>query len=119
MADRHPLQNAFAPLLIPLSLAYGGAVKARRRMAGWGIPSPYLPPRPCVSVGNISWGGTGKTPVTDWLLDWADARNLRAVVLTRGYGAKAPFRPFPVTADADPAHSGDVPSCWPGFIPMP
>lgn len=109
MADRHPLQNAFAPLLIPLSLAYGGAVKARRRMAGWGIPSPYLPPRPCVSVGNISWGGTGKTPVTDWLLDWADARNLRAVVLTRGYGAKAPFRPFPVTADADPAHSGDEP----------
>lgn len=109
MARRHPLQNVLAPLLLPLSLLYGGAALARRRLADHGFPSSRFFFRPCVSVGNISWGGTGKTPVTDWLLDWADARGLRAAVLTRGYGAKAPFRPFPVSADAHPAHSGDEP----------
>lgn len=109
MARRHPLQNTLAPLLLPLSLIYGGAALARRRLAEHGLPPACFFSRPCVSVGNISWGGTGKTPVTDWLLDWAGARGLRAAVLTRGYGAKAPFRPFPVNADASPAHSGDEP----------
>lgn len=109
MARRHPLQNTLAPLLLPLSRVYGGAALLRRRLAERGLPAARFFSRPCVSVGNISWGGTGKTPVTDWLLDWAGARGLRAAVLTRGYGAKAPFRPFPVTADASPAHSGDEP----------
>lgn len=109
MARRHPLQKTFAPLLLPLSLIYGAAALSRRRLAERGLPPARFFSRPCISVGNISWGGTGKTPVTDWLLDWADARGLRAAVLTRGYGAKAPFRPFPVTANASPAHSGDEP----------
>lgn len=109
MAIRHPLQNTLAPLLYPLSLMYGGAALARRRLTERGALSAWLPPQPCVSVGNISWGGTGKTPVTDWLLDWAITRGLRPAVLTRGYGATPPFRPFPVTPDARPSHSGDEP----------
>lgn len=109
MAIRHPLQDILAPVLAPLALAYGGVTLLRRRLTERGVLPSRPPARPCVSVGNISWGGTGKTPVTDWLLDWAEARGLRPAVLTRGYGARPPCRPFPVTSDADPAHSGDEP----------
>lgn len=109
MAHRHPLQNVLGPLLRPFSLLYGGAALARRRLAEQGFPPSALPPRPCVSVGNISWGGTGKTPVIDWLLSWSGHQGLRAAVLTRGYGAHPPFLPFPVTPDARPADAGDEP----------
>ena len=86
MAKRHPLQNILAPLLLPLSLLYGLGGSFRRHLARNGTLRQWKPPRPCISVGNISWGGTGKTPVTDWLLSQASKRNLRAAVLTRGYG---------------------------------
>ncbi len=41
-----------------------------------------------VSVGNITVGGTGKTPMIDWFLDFCSEVNLRPAVLTRGYGAR-------------------------------
>ena len=64
MAERHPLQNILAPILLPLSLLYGFGGSLRRRMTRCGLLRQWKPPRPCASVGNISWGGTGKTPVT-------------------------------------------------------
>ena len=39
-----------------------------------------------ISIGNISWGGTGKTPFTIWLAGRLQARGLRVSILTRGYG---------------------------------
>lgn len=45
------------------------------------------PPLPTVSVGNLSVGGTGKTPVVRALAKWYEARDHRAGVVTRGYGA--------------------------------
>lgn len=109
MARRHPLQDALAPLLAPLSLLYGRAALARRRLTRRGLFSVWTPPRPCVSVGNISWGGTGKTPVTDWILTEAARRGLTAVVLTRGYGSRPPVLPLRVTPDLPAAHAGDEP----------
>ena len=84
MAKRHPLQNILAPLLLPLSVLYGAAGSWKRARA----KVCWKPEHPCIAIGNISWGGTGKTPVTDWLLSWADRKSLRPAVLTRGYGAK-------------------------------
>ncbi|MBQ8743556.1 MAG: tetraacyldisaccharide 4'-kinase, partial [Mailhella sp.] len=83
MAKRHPLQNLLAPLLLPLSWLYGAAGRWKRARS----QVRWKPKSPCVAVGNILWGGTGKTPVTDWLLSWADRHDIRAAVLTRGYGA--------------------------------
>ena len=105
MAKRHPLQNILAPLLLPLSLLYGaaGCWKRARSKVKW------KPARPCIAIGNISWGGTGKTPVTDWLLSWADRKNLRAAVLTRGYGAKPSRLPLLVEPATPACECGDEP----------
>lgn len=43
---------------------------------------------PVVSVGNITAGGTGKTPFVAWLARWFRERHLRVVLISRGYGAK-------------------------------
>ena len=105
MAKRHPLQNILAPLLLPLSLLYGVAGRWKRAltMVRWKSS------RPCVAIGNISWGGTGKTPVTDWLLAWADRKGLRAAVLTRGYGAKPSRLPLLVESGTPASECGDEP----------
>ena len=109
MAKRHPLQNALAPLFLPLSVLYGAAGSLKRRLTKRGILKSWRPPRPCVAVGNISWGGTGKTPVTDWLLSWADRKALSAAVLTRGYGAKPSHLPLKVEHGTPASECGDEP----------
>ena len=109
MAKRHPLQNVLAPLLLPLSVLYGLGGLCRRTLVRRGVLKCWKPPRPCISIGNISWGGTGKTPVTDYLLTWAEERNLRAAVLTRGYKAKPSHLPLRAAPGVPAAECGDEP----------
>jgi tetraacyldisaccharide 4'-kinase len=61
----------------------------------------------CVSVGNIAWGGSGKTPLASWLLRLAEAGGARPAVLTRGYGGRTETRPLPVKPWTSPEESGD------------
>ncbi len=65
---------------------------------------------PVIVVGNISVGGTGKTPFTIWLVEQLRAHGLRPGVISRGYGGKAPRYPLRVTAETSPAHCGDEPA---------
>lgn len=69
----------------------------------------FRPSRPVVSVGNIAWGGTGKTPLVDWLLHWAGARGLNPAVLTRGYGARPGSVPLLVGSQHTAEEAGDEP----------
>lgn len=69
----------------------------------------WRPPAPCISVGNIRWGGTGKTPLCQWLLQWAKTSGLQSVVLTRGYKAAPPGVPFLVRPNSPPGQAGDEP----------
>lgn len=64
---------------------------------------------PVVSVGNISMGGTGKTPVCALLAEYYAEKGKKPVILTRGY--KSGVRKFPhlVSKDDDPAVCGDEP----------
>jgi len=47
---------------------------------------------PVVSVGNLTLGGTGKTPLVEWLARWFRARGVRVAIISRGYGAQAASR---------------------------
>lgn len=109
MAKRHPLQNALAPLLLPLSLLYGLGGHIRRSLCRDRHSGQWRPSRPCISIGNISWGGTGKTPVTDWLLADASRKGLHAAVLTRGYGAQPSHLPLRAAAGVPASECGDEP----------
>ncbi len=81
----------------------------RRALYEKGALARHTPSRPCVAVGNIAWGGTGKTPFVSWLLDWAGQQSLHAVVLTRGYGAHPGGAPLLVRPDSPPEQAGDEP----------
>lgn len=107
MAKRHPAQNALAPLLLPLSRLYGAGMEFWRRAYAAGRLQTYHSPIPCISVGNISWGGTGKTPVIQYLLDWAATSKLRAGVLIRGYKAHPQKPPLLVTPYTPVKECGD------------
>ncbi len=105
-----PLQRRLRPLLGPAAAVYGAALRLRAaRYASPIPPRPYRAACPVVSVGNIAWGGSGKTPVVDYLLDWAERASVPAVVLTRGYKASPPSLPFSVRPDSDARAAGDEP----------
>lgn len=84
-------------------------MKARRALWEKGVFKSFTPTRPCVAVGNIAWGGSGKTPLVDWILSHTAKQGLGAVVLTRGYGARPPVLPFPVSPTSTAEEAGDEP----------
>jgi len=71
------------PSRSPWQLLYGAAHRARRRY--WATRAARLP-RPVVSVGNLHWGGAGKTPVVAAVAAHLRDRGLQVAVLSRGYG---------------------------------
>lgn len=73
---------------LPLRAAaglYGLAVRARRRAYGLGLLPSGRPPVPVISVGNISIGGSGKTPCVASIVELLRAEGLRPAVVSRGY----------------------------------
>jgi tetraacyldisaccharide 4'-kinase len=74
--------------LATVSLVYGGAMRLRNAKYSAGIGVKRLP-RPVISVGNLTTGGTGKTPVVAWLCDALRTSGERPAVLMRGYKAAA------------------------------
>jgi len=73
-------------LLSPIEMAYRGAVAIR----GWMYDSGFFPVEnfsvPVVSVGNLSVGGTGKTPVAAWIARTLTERGIQPGIVLRGYG---------------------------------
>ncbi len=97
--------------LFPLSLLYCAITKGR---ALWyAQQDPYQRQRPAfkaiIVVGNLTVGGTGKTPMVIWLCDFLRRQNLRPGVVSRGYGGKVVKFSREVTAHSDPAEVGDEP----------
>ena len=73
----------------PLAAAYGLAVRVRNRLFDMGWRRAHRLPAPVLSVGNLTAGGTGKTPAVVWLARALIERGERPAVLLRGYGAAA------------------------------
>ena len=97
-------------LLRPLESLYRRVVRRKRAAFVAGHGEIYRAPVPVIVVGNITVGGTGKTPLILWLIQHCRARGLRVGVVSRGYGAKPPSLPWRVLPDQDAAITGDEPA---------
>jgi tetraacyldisaccharide 4'-kinase len=95
-----------AALLAPVALLYRGAVALRRRGYRLGLFRSERLPVPVVVVGNITVGGSGKTPLTRALADALAARGWHPGIVSRGYGGTN-AAPRAVAADDDPLVVGD------------
>jgi tetraacyldisaccharide 4'-kinase len=71
---------------------YRLAVAWRNRQFDTGRRTAHQVGVPVISVGNLTVGGTGKTPMVEWLVKWFSRHGVRVVVISRGYGAKAGSR---------------------------
>src|SRR5438270_1307607 len=72
-------------LLLPLSWIYGLAVRCKNWMYSAGWLSPRRLRGAVISVGNLTVGGTGKTPMVLWLAKKYLAEGKRVAILSRGY----------------------------------
>jgi tetraacyldisaccharide 4'-kinase len=102
-------RGLLAWLLWPLSLLFRALASLRRiaYRAGWKQRSH--PGVPVVIVGNISVGGTGKTPLLIALTKLLTEHGYRVGIISRGYGGGSAHWPRPVSTDSDPAEVGDEP----------
>jgi tetraacyldisaccharide 4'-kinase len=101
-------ETASPSLLQPLSWLYGAVVALRRRAFNTGFSHTQQAGKPVIVVGNLTVGGTGKTPLVAWLAQQLSARGLRVGLLSRGYG-RSDTRLQRVHADSDWRQVGDEP----------
>ena len=99
--------------LAPLSLLYWLVVVVRNLLFEIGVLRTVKVTVPVVSVGNISVGGTGKTPLIEYLARFFGSRGKKVAVISRGY--KRTTRGYVVVSNgfqrcAEVAESGDEPS---------
>ncbi len=90
------------------SLLYGSVVAARGAMYDTGVLRAYTSKLPVISVGNVTAGGNGKTPLCLYLVEELRSRGMKPVILSRGYGGseKGPYR---VQLSDSPIRVGDEP----------
>ncbi|MBN8431683.1 tetraacyldisaccharide 4'-kinase [Microbulbifer salipaludis] len=92
------------PLLAPLELVFRHGSRLRK------LRNPPEPlPVPVIVVGNITVGGAGKTPLVAELGRWLQERGHKPGIISRGYGGRAKYYPYNVTAQSHPLESGDEP----------
>ena len=96
-------------LLLPFSGLFWLLLGLRRFLYGSGVLRTHKAAVPVVIVGNITAGGTGKTPTVLWLIGALRERGFRPGVVSRGYGGSKSDSSMRVEADTDPAVAGDEP----------
>lgn len=107
--------GGLALLMLPFALAFRAAAAIRRSLYRMRVLPTWRAPVPVIVVGNISAGGTGKTPLVLALVDLLQRNGLNPGVVARGYGRVPPGEHDPrgvvrVYPDvATPEHFGDEP----------
>ena len=91
-------------LLLPLTFLFRFIAALRRKLI-----TPQSCGAPVIVVGNISVGGSGKTPVVLALANFCRDRAYRVGIVSRGYGGRAPHYPFKLESNTEPGIAGDEP----------
>jgi len=94
-------------LLLPLSLLFAFVVACRRMAYRVGVFRSIRVPRPVIVTGNITVGGTGKTPLVIWLADLLQSKGRRVGIVLRGYGGESHEWPRPVLPQTPSSEVGD------------
>jgi tetraacyldisaccharide 4'-kinase len=95
------------------AIPYGVVARLRALLYDWGWFAQRRLPVPVLSVGNLTLGGTGKTPVVILLVDWLLARGKRVAILSRGY-RRTSTAPYVLVSNGErllvsPSEAGDEP----------
>ena len=101
--------NVFSLLLLPLAGLFCSISYFRSKLYRTGVLKSYRAPVPVVVIGNISVGGTGKTPLIIELVKQLQSRGKKPGVISRGYGGKATSWPQVVDHQISAALVGDEP----------
>ncbi len=104
-SNTHPLSL----LLAPVGWLFCLITFLRKRAYSSGLLHSTKLSVPVIIVGNISIGGTGKTPLVIWLVDFLQKKGYKPGVISRGYRGQATQWPQRVERDSDPAQVGDEP----------
>jgi tetraacyldisaccharide 4'-kinase len=115
-------RSAFAAsFLAPIAAAYEGAVLARNVLYRTGLLRSRRLGRPVISVGNLSVGGSGKTPLVAWLARLLLANGFKPAILTRGYRRKSGRSLVAIapgmTRCVEPRATGDEPAWLAATLP--
>ncbi len=102
--------NALTGILRPFSSVYRGVFALRKTAFERGMFDCYRAPVPVVIVGNLTVGGTGKTPLVVYLVEQLKERGFSPGVISRGYSGDSPSYPLLVKADTSVEESGDEPA---------
>jgi tetraacyldisaccharide 4'-kinase len=94
-------------ILLPLSILFCALAAARSTLYRLGILSQTRLPVPVIVVGNISVGGTGKTPLVVAVTEYLISKGYTPGVVSRGYGGQSNLWPQIVTPESNPAEVGD------------
>ena len=101
-------RGAVAWLLWPASLVFGFLVSIRRFLYRVRVLKSVHPGIPVIVVGNLTVGGTGKTPLVIWIAEFLKGKGWSPGIVSRGYGAR-PGGPRAATVASEAAEVGDEP----------
>lgn len=100
-------RGVVAWMLYPLSLLFALIAAVRRTLYKLKLLKSYAAGAPVIVVGNITVGGSGKTPMVVWLCGELKRLGKNPGIISRGYGGKAESWPQDVTSESDPKMVGD------------
>lgn len=102
-------RGPFAAVMFPLSLIYAALANWNRSRLDANQLHVVLPLKAVIVVGNLTVGGSGKTPMTAWLARRLELQGYRVGIVSRGYGRRPSEGGFQVHPGADPRVVGDEP----------
>jgi tetraacyldisaccharide 4'-kinase len=116
-----PADRLLLYFLTPPSVIYAAVLRLRSAAYAAGLFRSRRLPRPVVAVGNLTVGGTGKTPMAAYLARWFMARGKRVAIISRGYGGSLEGE-IRVVADGraillSPGEAGDEPYLFAASMP--